>query len=168
MASHKRRADKTTLDGQTSPLPTEEAQFDEWSAIKHFSPRDFTCKCKEFCDHPIVISMDLVRKLDTIRDTIGRHMNILSGTRCERHNRKVAGKLYSPHVAKDGTSHAVDVYCPDSAFRFAFLAAALPLFNRIGIGKDFIHVDDDPDLPPDTMWVYGPDESSEPPTTETP
>lgn len=161
MASAKGKSGKIQLLDQETSLPTPGSRDAEWSKIKHFSPRDFTCNCREFCDHPVVISMELVRKLDTIRDRIGRHVSIVSGTRCERHNRKVVGKLHSSHVPKDGTSHAADVYCPDSSFRFAFLAAAMPLFNRIGVGKDFIHVDDDPDLPPDTMWVYGPDESSD-------
>jgi zinc D-Ala-D-Ala carboxypeptidase len=161
MASAKGKPGKNQLVDQETSLPTQGPRDAEWSKIKHFSPRDFTCNCKEFCDHPVVISMELVRKLDTIRDRIGRHVSIVSGTRCERHNRKVVGKLHSSHVPKDGTSHAADVYCPDSSFRFAFLAAAMSLFNRIGVGKDFIHVDDDPDLPLDTMWVYGPDESSD-------
>jgi zinc D-Ala-D-Ala carboxypeptidase len=168
MTSHKRKPIRTALIEQGTPSPEHETETGQWSDIKHFVPRDFTCNCEEFCDHPVVISMDLVRKLDAIRDKIGRHIKVLSGTRCERHNRKVVGKLHSPHVAKDGTSHAIDVYCPDSSFRYAFLAAALSLFNRIGIGKDFIHVDDDPDLPPDTMWVYGPDESREAMIAETP
>jgi hypothetical protein len=34
------------------------------------------------------------------------------------------------------------------------LNQALSLFNRIGIAKDVIHVDDDPELPPNSMWVY--------------
>lgn len=133
------------------------AAVNEWSEIKHFSPREFTCACKGYCDHPVVVSLDLVRKLDSIRDRIGRHITIVSGTRCERHNRKVGAGPRSSHTPKQGVSHAADVHCPDSSFRFAFLEAALPLFNRIGVGKDFIHVDDDPDLPSRVLWVYGPD-----------
>jgi hypothetical protein len=30
----------------------------------------------------------------------------------------------------------------------------LPMFNRIGIGRDFIHVDNDPNLPPGVAWIY--------------
>jgi hypothetical protein len=100
--------------------------------------------------------MDVVAKLDKIRDLIGKPISILSGTRCERHNRKFGGKARSAHVPRNGVSYAVDVRCPDSAFRFAFLTAALPIFKRIGIGKDFIHVDDDPELPANVVWLYGP------------
>ncbi len=125
-----------------------------WDDIKHFKPVEFTCKCEGLCDHPVVISMALVAKLDKIREEIGTPMKINSGTRCERHNKKVGGKQRSAHMPKDQVSHAVDVHCPNSAFRFAFLAMALPMFNRIGIGKSFIHVDDDPELPGNVAWMY--------------
>ncbi len=124
-----------------------------WSQIKHFKPRDFTCKCDGFCDHADVISLDLVAKLDRIRDLIGMPVTIISGTRCQRYNRKVNGVPGSPHVARDGQSHAVHVRCPNASFRFAFLASALPMFKRIGVGKDFIHVDDDPELPANVIWL---------------
>lgn len=127
-----------------------------WESVSHFTPREFTCRCEGLCDHPVVVSPDLVAKLDKIRELIGMPVTIVSGTRCERHNRKVGGKPLSSHVPRDGISHAADVRCPDNEFRFAFLAAALPIFNRIGIGKDFIHVDDDPALPSNVVWVYGP------------
>jgi len=128
----------------------------EWDEIQYFTPKEFTCKCAGFCDHPSVISMNVVAKLDKIRELIGKPITILSGTRCERYNRKFGGKVRSAHVPKNRASYAADVRCSDAAFRFAFLAAALPIFNRIGIGKDFIHVDDDPELPPNVIWLYGP------------
>jgi len=127
-----------------------------WAEIQYFTPKEFTCKCTGFCDHPSVIAMDVVAKLDRIRDLIGKPISILSGTRCESHNRRFGGKARSAHVPRNGVSYAVDVRCPDSAFRFAFLTAALPIFKRIGIGKDFIHVDDDPELPANVVWLYGP------------
>jgi len=128
---------------------------ESWESIRHFVPRYFTCNCDGLCDHPSVISLALVAKLDKIGDLLGRPLTILSGTRCERYNRKFGGKGRSSHVPRDGASYAADISCPDAAFRFAFLTAALPMFNRIGVGKDFIHVDDDPELPPDVIWLYG-------------
>jgi hypothetical protein len=125
-----------------------------WADVKHFKPREFTCNCRGLCDHSDAISPELVAKLDVIRDLMGTPLTITSGTRCERYNRHAGGRRGSAHVPKDGVSRAADVFCPDSAFRFAFLTAALPLFNRIGIGKDFIHVDDDPTQPSNLIWVY--------------
>jgi zinc D-Ala-D-Ala carboxypeptidase len=126
-----------------------------WDNIKHFTPRDFTCQCAGLCDHPVVISLDTVAKLDKIREIIGLPVKILSGSRCKRYNARVGGQSRSAHVPKNGVSHGAHVFCPDSSFRFAFLAAALPVFNRIGIGKDYIHIDDDPELPPKAVWVCG-------------
>jgi len=142
--------------GGPKSKPRKSANEGAWDNIQYFTPKEFTCKCGGFCDHPSVISMNVVAKLDKIRELIGMPITILSGTRCERYNRKFGGKARSSHVPKSGVSYAVDVRCPESAFRFAFLAAALPIFNRIGIGKDFIHVDDDPELPPNVIWLYGP------------
>jgi hypothetical protein len=162
MASSKAKSTKSSAHEHGVSVKLHETTVNEWSEIKHFSPREFTCACKGYCEHPVVISLDLVRKLDAIRDRIGRHITIVSGTRCERHNRKVGAGSLSSHTPKQGVSHAADVRCPDSSFRFAFLEAALPLFNRIGVGKDFIHVDDDPDLPSRVVWVYGPDHRGNP------
>ncbi len=144
----------------TRPAPTEEVRGQEptktaWDNIKHFIPRDFACHCDGLCDHPVVISLETVAKLDKICDVIGLPIKVLSATRCERYNARVSGKARSAHVPKNGVSHTAHVFCPDSSFRFAFLTAALPVFNRIGIGKDFIHVDDDPELPPGMVWVCG-------------
>jgi hypothetical protein len=124
-----------------------------WADISHFKPRDFTCRCEGLCGHPDLISRDLVAKLDKIQDLIGMPVSVLSGTRCKKFNLKCGGREHSAHTARDGVSHAADIKCPDAAYRFAFLAAALPLFNRIGVAKDHVHVDDDPDLSPNAVWL---------------
>jgi hypothetical protein len=162
MGSSKAKSRKAVFseENSTSSQISTESVSDKWKQIKYFMPREFTCKCSGMCDHEDVISKDLVVKLEKIRDLIGMPVNILSGTRCERHNRKVGGRLRSSHIAKDRVSHAADIRCPDSGFRFAFLAAALPMFSRIGISKDFIHVDDDPLLPANQVWVYPPSETT--------
>ncbi|MBI5248424.1 MAG: peptidase M15 [Desulfomonile tiedjei] len=136
--------------------PSPRESTGRWSEIKHFSPREFTCNCDGLCDHEDVISGELVAKLEKIRELTGMPIKVLSGARCERHNRKVGGRMRSSHIPKDNVSHGADIRCPDPEFRFAFLAAALPIFNRIGIGRDFIHVDDDPHLPVNQVWVYDP------------
>lgn len=125
-----------------------------WQGIKHFAARDFACKCNGYCDHVAAISPETVAKLAKIRDLIGKPLTIISGTRCEKYNRMVGGTLGSAHIPRNGVSRAVDIRCPDSEFRFAFLTAALSIFNRIGIGKDFIHVDDDPDQTANVVWQY--------------
>lgn len=154
MTRHKEKWKKREVDPESiASFPATEEPTAAWLDIRHFTPREFTCKCEGLCDHPSVISLDVVSKLDRIRDTIGRPLTILSGTRCERHNARVKGTLRSSHVPRNGTSYAADIHCPDALFRFAFLTAALPLFKRIGIGREYIHVDDDPELPHEVSWL---------------
>jgi len=152
-AKSKARKDRQEIERDAAGTRTANGTHRSWNEIKHFKPRDFTCKCDGFCDHADVISLDLVAKLDRICDLIELHITITSGTRCQRYNRKVNGTPGSPHVAQEGESHAAHVRSPNASFRFAFLAAALPMFKRIGVGKDFIHIDDDPTLPPNVIWL---------------
>ena len=50
---------------------------------------------------------------------------------------------------------ALDFRCTDSAKRFAIVAAAIQVgFRRIGIGKNYIHVDNDTTKPQGLMWHY--------------
>lgn len=49
----------------------------------------------------------------------------------------------------------LDFACTDSAKRFAIIKnAPIAGFNRVGIAKNFIHVDDDETLPQNVMWHY--------------
>jgi hypothetical protein len=154
MAPHKQRHKPSVLKNpETAPIGPVLQCNARWANIKHFKPRDFTCRCAGLCGHSDVISEDLVAKLDKIQDLIGMPVTVLSATRCGRFNRKSGGRERSAHTAKGGVSHAADIRCPDAAFRFAFLTAALPLFNRVGIGRELIHVDDDPELPPNVVWL---------------
>lgn len=50
---------------------------------------------------------------------------------------------------------AVDIRCINSNERYNIILGLLEAgFNRIGIGKDFIHVDDDQTKPNNVIWVY--------------
>jgi zinc D-Ala-D-Ala carboxypeptidase len=154
MPQPKGKPRKTDTGRNGEPTSSGEAQTGiTWNDIKHFVPKDFTCTCEGFCDHPGVISLQVVAKLDKLSDLIGRPITILSGTRCERHNARIRGKRLSSHVPASGVSYAADVYCPDAGFRFAFMEAALLEFKRIGIGKNHIHVDDHPDFPGRVVWL---------------
>ncbi len=154
MASHKgKHKSQSPNDPEAPGIDTARPSAAGWSAIRYFKPRDFTCRCEGLCGHPDVISRDLVAKLDKIQDLIGIPVTVVSGSRCEKFNRKSGGRERSAHTIKGGVSHAADIRCPDAAFRFSFLTAALPLFKRIGMGKDYLHVDDDPELPANVIWL---------------
>lgn len=50
---------------------------------------------------------------------------------------------------------AADIRCNASATRMKIVRAALALgFKRIGIGKDYVHVDMDASLPQNVIWHY--------------
>lgn len=50
---------------------------------------------------------------------------------------------------------AVDIACVTSAQRYEILRAAISLqIPRIGIGRNFIHLDLDPDKAQDVVWHY--------------
>lgn len=50
---------------------------------------------------------------------------------------------------------AVDIRCNTSQNRMKIVRAALQAgFSRIGIGKTYVHLDDDPALPQNVIWHY--------------
>lgn len=61
---------------------------------------------------------------------------------------------------RDGTSShtkglAVDIRVRSSSERYTILNALICVgFNRIGIGQNFIHVDQDPDKVSNVIWTY--------------
>jgi len=51
--------------------------------------------------------------------------------------------------------YAADIACTNSEERYTIVNALLQAgFNRIGIAKTFIHVDNDPDKPANLIWQY--------------
>jgi uncharacterized protein YcbK (DUF882 family) len=89
--------------------------------------------------------LDMARHLSKVPFTI------TSGYRTPEHNKKVKGKPDSAHLR----GFAADIACTDSRSRAKMIKALLDVgFNRIGIGRTFIHVDNDPDKPKEVIWHY--------------
>lgn len=96
---------------------------------------ELDCKCG--CGHNNA-NENFLYKLNHARHLAEVPFVITSGCRCNEHNEKVGGSLTSAHLV----GLAVDIACPDSRTRFKIIKALLMVgFTRIGIGKDFIHVD---------------------------
>ena len=113
----------------------------------YFTIDEFKCKC---CG---VENMNraFIHKLDSTRSIAGVPFTVVSGYRCEKHNTEVGGKSDSAHLR----GLAADIAVIGSCGRFKILDAAFRLgFNRIGIGKTFIHLDTDKSLPPQVIWLY--------------
>jgi len=61
---------------------------------KDFSLKEFQCSC---CN-AVKINPELVRRLQKLRDEIGKPIVIISGYRCEKHNEAVGGAKQSQHL----------------------------------------------------------------------
>ena len=124
---------------------------------KNFSRHEFACNCGCGADN---ISIGLVSKLQRIRDAIDAPIKITSGIRCKDHNESIGGVKRSAHVPQDlgdgegVVGHGVDIKCTSSVMRYKILKSSTKFFMRVGIGKDFIHLDNDISKPQTVAWDY--------------
>ncbi len=124
----------------------EELKWDEYAPLY---PHEFDSP-DELGSHKNM-KPSFMRKLKQARDFAGTPFTINSGHRTTSHNKKVGGKIDSSHL--DGL--AGDISCSNSRQRALILSSVIRAgFNRIGIGKTFIHVDNDPSKPKDVFWMY--------------
>jgi len=79
--------------------------------------------------------------------------NINSGARSQRHNAKVGGVKNSAH--KIPICKGVDIGVPNTTVRDELVRAAKKVgFKRIGIGRTFVHLDNDDTKPQYAAWGY--------------
>jgi len=118
-----------------------------WDEIEHFVPGEFSCRC---CGVEKVDRVFL-HKLDEAREMAGVRFKITSGYRCPSHNAAVGSKPTSSHIK----GLAADISTIGSRHRFLVLAALIAAgFTRIGVGRDFVHVDYDEDKDQQVAWLY--------------
>ena len=119
-----------------------------WSEVRYFSASEFVCRCGCGLNN---ISLELVYKLDELRCLFGSPIVVNSACRCPSHNLSVGGSSSSSHLY----GLAVDIKVLNSLDRFKLVELALKLgFNRVGIAKDFIHLDIDNVKTSSVLWVY--------------
>lgn len=88
-------------------------------------------------------------KLQNARTRAGIPFVINSGYRTPAHNRAVGGSANSAHTR----GHAVDIRARTANEKYKIVKACMAAgFTRIGIYKNFVHVDDDPSLPQNVIW----------------
>lgn len=106
---------------------------------KNFSIEEFKCFCG--CG-TFNVDEDFLHKLQNARTMARIPFHINSGCRCGTHNKLVGGKPTSGHLASDGLQCcAADIACYDVCARYLILdAAIISGLNRIGIGKNFLHL----------------------------
>jgi uncharacterized protein YcbK (DUF882 family) len=111
---------------------------------EHFTKEEFDCKCG--CGNgEIVISEKLVFELENVRVYYKKPIRITSGIRCLSHNQAIGSRNTSSHIK----GLAADIYCEDMGTRLELVKRLLRdgEFTRLGMHKDFIHVDVDYDKP---------------------
>lgn len=114
----------------------------------YFTAEEEMCKCG--C-HSGGFLPDFRDMLNQAREIAGVPFVVNSGFRCEEHNRNIGGSETSSHLV----GCAADIKVKDSYTRERILEGLIKAgFTRIGIGKDFIHVDNDFTKPKNCVWLY--------------
>lgn len=79
---------------------------DPWEGIRYFTPGEFACKCGAYCGgFPAQMDTRVVKIADRARAHFGAPGEVVSGLRCEKHNRNVGGVANSRHL----TGRAIDL-----------------------------------------------------------
>lgn len=114
----------------------------------YFSLKEQACRC---CGEGR-LNPAFLEKLNKAREIAGIPFVLNSAYRCEKNNEAVGGSDTSSHL--DGL--AVDIRCTDSVSRYKIVTALLEAgICRIGIGKNFVHCDDDIYAKiPNLIWLY--------------
>jgi uncharacterized protein YcbK (DUF882 family) len=116
---------------------------------EHFSRAEFACKCGCGKDD---VTLELVIQLERLRSFIRRPIIVTSGVRCAIYNAKVGGKPDGAHLTGEGA----DIACLNSHTRWQMLRIIFnwSLFDRVGVGETFLHVDISRTLPQEVAWIY--------------
>lgn len=117
-----------------------------WDAYRYFERHEFECSCG--CGRA---EMDpaFVALLDRLRGLVGRPLTITSGFRCSSYDQKYGGK------GNHNTGLAADLATANSTERYELvLLAAFMGIDRIGVGRDFVHLDMVPHKPHPVLWTY--------------
>ena len=120
-----------------------------WSSIRFFQPEEFDSPDAPGSGHSHM-NLQFVRKLDRVREIAGFGFVITSGYRTFAHNDSVGGVGDSSHTK----GVAADIAIGTNRQRFQALHAAILVgFHRIGIGANFLHLDDDKSKPAEVAWL---------------
>ena len=115
---------------------------------KDFTLEEFACRCQSpGCTNQI--KLDLVYRLQKLRDLCGFPLSVTSGYRCKLHNSAVGGAPGSKHL--EGIAADISWMNKTPEEKHTMLRHAVPLFNGIGLHKQFLHVDI---RAAQTVWFY--------------
>jgi len=116
---------------------------------KYFKEAEFK-KCTPSCSLQDM-QPTFMATLDAIRSLAGIPLKLSCAYRSVEWDKAKGRDGNSAHTR----GWAVDIVCNSSATRSKIITAALRMgINRIGIGKNFIHLDADPSKPKNVIWHY--------------
>lgn len=116
---------------------------------KYFKDAEFR-KCVPSCSINDM-DADFIALLDTIRERAGIPLVLNCAYRSVAYDKKKGRSGNSAHTR----GKAVDIRCNTSANRHKIVKAALECgICRIGIGKTFVHIDNDKSLPQNVLFDY--------------
>lgn len=124
--------------------------------INYFSKNEFNCNCNTaFCTKN-KMSNSFVKMLDMARTKARTPFKVTSGFRCKH---KQAALVKSGASSKTKSSHelglACDIFAPTDKKRSKILWGLIQVgFTRFGIGRNWIHVDQDHNKNMNRVWVY--------------
>jgi uncharacterized protein YcbK (DUF882 family) len=99
-----------------------------------------------------MIEPELVKQLENLREDTKKSIHVLSGFRCELHNNALMKLgLKASKQSQHKLGKAVDVYCDGFSGR-ELAKLASKYFKRIGIARNWIHVDVAVGI--DATWYY--------------
>jgi len=125
-----------------------------WDELPNFAPHEFDSPdcpgSHELMDY------DFMHMLQKARIFAGRAFVITSGYRTPSYHRRLGAQGYP--ISKNSShliGHAADIQVQSATDRAYILAGLLDAgFERIGIGKTFIHVDNDELKRSPCIWLY--------------
>ena len=118
------------------------------------------CGCG-FGANPAEFNHYLMEQVDLLREMWSKPLTVTSGARCHKHNEETGGEKQSAHLPDaDNQCRALDLQMNTSSLdrkRFVLMANRAG-FQRLGIGKTFVHIDvaaehGSPGLP-EGWWTY--------------
>ena len=116
---------------------------------KYFSPQEFR-RCNPSCS---IDQMDagFLNLLDEVREAAGIPLVLTCAYRTKAYELRRGRTGNSAHTR----GRAVDIRCNTSQNRYKIVSAALACgIRRIGVGKTFVHLDNDESLPQHVIWHY--------------
>ena len=133
---------------QVATTTVNSVQTEQEEIPSYFTDKEFACKdgCGDSKMDPGFVDM-----LNKARHIAGKPWRVNSGKRCVANNKASGGVKGSAHTK----GMAVDISAPNGAKKYEIVKAAMEAgFTRIGIGKSFVHLDNDITKPQNTIWLY--------------